>query len=161
MTDLSERIEAIQRMGRGELRTLWRETFGEEPRSGNVQWMRKRLCWAVQAAVLGGLSGAAKQRIEELTPAALAWLPWGFRSFPSGNAPVASVERGRLAPGSILTRKYKDRTIVVTVRENGFEYDGAIYRSLTAIAENVTGAHWSGTHFFRLGRNGKRDAASA
>ena len=41
--EIGERIDAIQHMGRGELRDLWRETFGAEPRSGNTVWMRKRL----------------------------------------------------------------------------------------------------------------------
>ena len=35
-------------------------------------------------------------------------------------------------------------------REDGFEYDGQHYRSLTVIAEQITGAHWSGPRFFGL-----------
>src|SRR2546426_8153727 len=90
-TDMSieERLEALQRMTTAELKAEWRAVFGEDPRSGNVPWMRRRLAWGVQAQVLGGLSEAAKQRIEELTPLALASMPWGHRSFPERNAPVS------------------------------------------------------------------------
>jgi hypothetical protein len=159
-TDLEQRITEIQRMNWTELRALWRDIYKEEPRSGNVQWMRKRLCWQVQAEVLGGLSDAAKKRIEELTPLALQWLPWGFRSFPEKNTVVSPAERGRLKPGTVLTRPYKSKTVVVNVREDGFEYDGALFRSLSAVAKAVTGSHWNGRLFF-FGRERKDDAASA
>ncbi len=159
MMDLAARGSAIQRMGRGELRDLWRETFGEDPRSGNVAWMRKRLAWGVQAAVLGGLSEAAKQRIEELTPAALAMDALGIQVVPRAARAVSQVKREVLTPGTILTRAYKGRTIEVLVREDGrFEYDGVFYASLSAVAKAVTGSHWNGRLFF-FGRNGKRESA--
>src|SRR6185436_11400797 len=106
MMDLEREIEVIQHLGRRELCDLWRQTFGEEPRSGNVPWMRRRLAWGVQAQVLGGLPEAAQRRIEELRPIALASMPWGHRSFPKGNGPVSSAERGCSVPksGTVITR---------------------------------------------------------
>ena len=47
--------------------------------------------------------------------------------------------RVRPGPGTVLVREYKDRSVVVKVRLDGFEYDGRIYRSLSAIAREVTG----------------------
>lgn len=155
---LAARIKQIMEMTRSELRELWRDTFHEVPRSGNVQWMRKRLAWGIQAQVLGGLSEAAKQRIEELTPLALASMPWGFSSFPHDTAPVASSERSRVTSGTTLTRRYKGRTLEVLVRDDGFEYEGQVYRSLTAVATAITGSHWNGNLFF-FGRSDKRRSA--
>ena len=57
-------------------------------------------------------------------------------------------------PGEVLTREYKGRTLIVSVLADGFEYEGKVYRSLTAIAKAVTGSAWNGHHFF--GRRGKR-----
>ena len=54
------------------------------------------------------------------------------------------------APGQVLTRAYKGRTIQVTMREHGFEYEGALYPSLSAVAKAITGSHCSGFLFFRL-----------
>jgi len=62
--------------------------------------------------------------------------------------------RAVLLPGTVLTRVYKDETLVVTVLPTGFEFRGTVYRSLTAIAHAVTGSQWSGRHLFNLG--GKR-----
>ena len=87
-----------------------------------------------------------------------------------------SVEEGddlgrQLKPGSVhflrrmkedlldydgVTRLFKGRTLRVVVLERGFEYEGQVYRSLTAVAEAVTGAHWSGNLFFGLTAPGKR-----
>ena len=57
-------------------------------------------------------------------------------------------------PQSEITRIYKGHTIVVKVLEDGFEYEGERYRSLSAIARAVTGSHWSGNRFFGLDQKG-------
>ena len=61
-------------------------------------------------------------------------------------------------PGTIITREYKGETIAAGVLSDGFEYAGEVYRTLSAVAKAVTGTHWNGYHFSRLGRKGtKRD----
>jgi hypothetical protein len=55
-------------------------------------------------------------------------------------------------PGDLLSRDYKGKQITVRVLENGFEYEGKRFRSLSAIAQSVTGAHWNGLLFFGLAR---------
>ena len=57
-------------------------------------------------------------------------------------------------PGTILTRKYKGRVLQVQVLRNGFEYEGQVYRSLSAVAKAVTGSHCNGYLFFRIGQYG-------
>ena len=56
----------------------------------------------------------------------------------------------KLRPGARLVREWRDKTHVVTVTEDGFEYDGRTHPSLTAIAKRITGAHRSGPRFFGL-----------
>jgi len=53
-------------------------------------------------------------------------------------------------PGTYLEREYKGRRIIVKVLVNGFEFDGEMYRSLSAIAYEVTGTKWNGFLFFSL-----------
>jgi hypothetical protein len=55
-----------------------------------------------------------------------------------------------LKPGARLVREWHGRTHTVTVTDEGFEYAGASYPSLTKIAKKITGAHWSGPRFFGL-----------
>ena len=74
------------------------------------------------------------------------------RSCRRGNpwAMVAPESTQRIRAGSRLVREWNGRTHIVTVEEEGFSYAGRNYRSLTAIARAITGAHWSGPRFFGL-----------
>ena len=65
-----------------------------------------------------------------------------------------SCKKIKLTPGTRLIREWNGRTIVVEVRENGFLWEERRYRSLSEIAGEVTGAHWSGPRFFGLSRRG-------
>jgi len=51
-----------------------------------------------------------------------------------------------------LVRQWHGHSHTVSVREDGFEYDGQRYRSLSMIAKKITGAHWSGPRFFGVRR---------
>jgi hypothetical protein len=56
-------------------------------------------------------------------------------------------------------REYSLPENTVTVTEDGFEYAGASYPSLTKVAKKITGVHWSGPRFFGLVRSGAQRAA--
>jgi len=63
-----------------------------------------------------------------------------------------------LKPGARLVREWRGRAHTVTVTEDGFEYAGTSYPSLTKIAQKITGAHWSGPRFFGLPTPGAQQA---
>jgi hypothetical protein len=75
----------------------------------------------------------------------------------------AGVEKGArsFGPGMVLktdaslVRQWRGHTHTVLVREDGFEYEGQRYRSLTVIAEQITGAHWSGPRFFGVNKRAR------
>jgi len=150
---MNARIQTLQQMTVAELREEWRRVMREEPRSFNKAWLWRRLAWAVQAKEFGGLSARAKQRLEELAVEAEAWMPLGKRAFQgqTTSSPIPRVRDSRLpSPGTVLTRPYRGRTVVVTVLECGFEYEGRRFASLTAVAKAITGSHWNGLEFFGL-----------
>ena len=62
-------------------------------------------------------------------------------------------------PGTMLTRDYKGQTLQVEVLAEGFAYAGQVYKSLSAVAKAVTGAHCNGFHFFRSALAGHGGAA--
>ena len=55
--------------------------------------------------------------------------------------------------GIKLIREFKGKKYEVTVLEKGFEYNGEIYKSLSAIANKITGTKWNGKVFFGV-KNG-------
>ena len=151
-------IEELRQMKAAALRVKYREVFGEETRSSNRPFLFRRLAWRLQANAHGDLSERARHRALEIADDADLRIraPEGFfaQSQPAeiseALVPVAGVRRdGRLPrPGTLLTRQFKDRRIVVKVLENGFEYQSRRYRSLSAIACEVTGTRWNGLVFF-------------
>ncbi len=147
-------IARLQEMSVGELRDEWRKLYGEEPRSRHRVWLWKRLAWRIQELEYGGLSERAKKRLEDLMPTAELALRVP-KDFMEGVAlPTSRQVRDRRIPppGTVLLRDYKGQKIPVTVMEDGFEWEGRQYRSLSAIAKEVTGSHWNGLRFFNLAR---------
>ena len=159
-------IAALQRMTVGQLREKWKELYGgEETRSFNRVYLWRRLAWRVQELAYGGLSERAKARIAELNrDDDLRFLPPRTWSPPTIAAPApASRPRDRAlrdpripAPGSVITRVYHGREIRVTVTETGFEWEGRPYKSLSAVAQAVTGQKWNGLLFMGLTRRNGR-----
>lgn len=158
-------IEDLRKMKMGALRAKYREVFGEDSRSSNRQFLFRRVAWRLQARAEGDLSERARRRALEIVDDADLRIraPEGFfvQSDSDGaTRPQARVgaqrDRRLPCPGTLLTRQFENRRIVVKVLEDGFEYQSQRYRSLSAIAREVTGTRWNGLLFFGLAerRNG-------
>jgi hypothetical protein len=158
---IAKEVRALQRLTVGELRAKYREAFGEESRSGNRTFLWRRIAWRLQELDEGGLSERAVRRARELACDADLRIRPPKGAFANLNGQTITRQLSaphdwRLPmPGTILTREYRGETHQVTVLPNGFEYDGEVYRSLTAIAKAITHTHWNGPAFFGL-REGKR-----
>lgn len=158
LADLPAQIAALRTMTVRELRERYREVFGEPTHSGNKDYLRKKIAWRIQERAEGGLSERARTRIDELAPdAPIRWRPTPAQRAAVDAAlaapmPKESPKRDpRLPPaGTILRRDYQGVTHEVTVREDGFEYRGEHYRSLSKIARAITGTQWNGLLFFGL-----------
>lgn len=158
--NMTKELAALGRMTVTQLREKHIEVFGERTRSGNKDWLRKRISWRMQANAYGDLSERARHRAEDLANDA-DLRTTAPRAKPDNQigvtttVPVAFGQDTRLPiPGAILRRAYKGREIVVRVLPRGFEYEGEVYRTLSAVASAVTGTHWNGYHFFNLNKNG-------
>jgi len=75
------------------------------------------------------------------------------RSRENSNAGECVVDPRIPCPGTVLTRRYKGKTLQIHIRERGFEFDGRVYASLSAVARAITGSHCNGLFFFRLTRS--------
>ncbi len=145
MTIVAE-ILALQKMSVAQLKEKWREVYGEEPRSHHRTFLWKRLARKIQEIEFGGLSEEAK-----MTKEFEAKLSVGIPDAKKKAKRPSGIRDKRLPmPGTIITRDYRGERVEVTVLEKGFEYQGRLFRSLSAIAQEVTGAHWNGYLFFGL-----------
>jgi len=152
-------INELRQMKVSQLRIKWRELFGEDSRSNNRDFLWRRLAWRVQELAYGGLSERAKARLAELSNEVdIRFLPpRGWKdaieaaTAPRPDATPGPVRDPRLPrPGTVLSRPYRGHDIRVTVLAKGFEWQGRPYRSLSAIAREVTGQRWNGMLFFGL-----------
>lgn len=167
---MSAQIRALVNLRTAELKERYIELFGEAPSTNNRDNLLKRVAWRMQATTEGGLTERARERAEALANVADVRLKAPPERPPPERPVIPEVEAlvpfknppkfPRPTPGTIITKDYKGRRIVVLVRADGFEWDGRVYRSLSAVANAVTGAHWSGSHFFGLG-SGRTTSAPA
>ena len=150
-----QQIEELRFMTVNQLREKYLEVFGEESRSNHKQFLFRRVAWRIQALAEGGLSERARRRALEIAIDADLRIraPKGFGVGTPRDRKASrriSTDPRLPAPGTALVREYKDRSVVVKVRLDGFEYEGRIYRSLSAIAQEVTGTKWNGFLFFQI-----------
>ena len=157
-TTVRKEIEALRHMTVCQLKKKYAEVFGEETRSSHKQFLFRRIAWRIQALAEGGLSERARRRALEIANDA----DLRIRAPKTAFQQDVSLSRDRAvkrrvgaeadprlpAPGGFVERRYKGRALVVKVREEGFEYEGKLYKSLSAIAREVTGTKWNGFLFF-------------
>ena len=153
--DIPATVTALSQLTIAQLKNRYAEVFGEPTRVNHKQYLIKRIVWRIQALREGDLSERARRRAIELASDAEIRLSPPRATTNAGVSTIrADFDGGRPAsfpkPGSVIRRTYKGRLILVRVLPRGFEYDGEVYRSLTAIAQKITGAHWNGVSFFKL-----------
>jgi hypothetical protein len=158
--NVKNELAALDRMTPAQLRQKYAEVFQEQTRCGHKVWLIKRIIWRMQALAEGDLSERARERALEIANDADLRVMAPHLSTGASNGTRESVTRGRNddgrlpRPGAVISRDYKGQTLRVLVRDNGFEFEGIVYRTLSAVAKRVTGTHTNGFLFFRLGQYG-------
>jgi hypothetical protein len=121
-----------------ELRVAWRQLHHTGPPHGlSRDLLIRALANQLQEWIHGRASRALRRRLQTLA----GEFDRDGASFDPGLV---------LKTGTTLVRQWRGQAHTIVVREDGFEYEGQRYRSLTMIAERITGAHWSGPRFFGL-----------
>lgn len=154
---LSE-IRRLGTMSVGELHARYAEAFGEAPRSRNKDYLRKRIAWRIQELAEGTLSERIKERARALArDADLRIVPPRASNLAPTEAVRGQDPRDRRIPGvgAVLSRTFRGVSHSVTVLDDGFEYQGRYFRSLSAVARAITGTRWNGVAFFGLATRGE------
>lgn len=140
-------IAALKEMPIDTLRDRWRELLGTEPLRGyRRDALIRRLAYRVQELAYGGVSDATRARIREHIEEI------GESGIPSRGSPTSRRSRsdGMPVAGTVLVREWQGERHDVTVLASGVEYRGRPYRSLSAVAREITGTRWNGPLFFGL-----------
>ena len=142
-TTIEAEIARIRSLPLDALRRRWRAMFGRTPPAAlSKDLLGRMIAWRMQEQAFGGLDRDSLKFLDGLAR--------------HGGSP-----RRQLKPGTVLVRDYQGERHTVTVVPDGFDWQGATYTSLSAIARAITGTAWSGPRFFALARrNGTSPARS-
>ncbi len=142
------KLRALEQMDYDGLRNEWRRLYrAHPPKRVSRDLLMLGVAWKIQEKAYGGLSVATKRRLAELAKTM------------ERDGDVTRNRVANLKPGAKFIRAWRGETHRVVVLEDGFEWQGTRWRSLSAIAREITGVHWSGPRFFGL--NGKADTGVA
>ena len=138
-TSLSLELAAIASMTYSELHLAWRRHYRTvPPKKMGRDILELGIAWKTQENKLGGLGAAVKRKIAELGRTMEA------------KSELAKPRAISLKPGARLLRTWEGVTHEVMVVDDGFIWSGKMWRSLSAIARDITGTRWSGPRFFGL-----------
>ena len=156
--NIAKEVREMHKRTVRELRKQYADVFGEATNASNKDWLIKRIAWRMQSNIEGDISKRARNRASEIANDA------DLRMSPPPDSPKPKAQPRRTVsskvvithddrlppPGSQLKRTYKRKLYICTVREDGFEYEGELFKSLTAVAKAITGQHCNGFAFFKL-----------
>jgi hypothetical protein len=149
---LVARLAEIQTWKTGRLREELTRLAGMPAKSWNRPYLVRKVSWLTQAAMRqeSDAVGLPTLVTEVRNQPRSARLDAPIQALPS---PVRDPRLPR--PGTVLLRDYRRLRLTVTVLDRGFEWNGRVYSSLTAVATAITGQHWNGRLFFGLSRRNR------
>lgn len=147
---ISSKINELQNASFKELNKHYKELFGRPETTSHKTFLFRRIAYRLQELEHGGLSQKAKVSLKALVEKYDPINNVAFRPAPARMNAPNSKDRRLPIPGTVINKEYKGSRYQVKTLENGFEYQGKIYTSLSAIAKEITGAHWNGYLFFSL-----------
>ena len=137
--ELCNRLALLPSMSKAQLLALWKQLLRiPPPRQVRRDLFVRLLAYRMQEQAYGGLSPATRKRLSDLARK--------FQTDP--NAALSGAPR--IKPGTRLIRDWRGQSHRVTVLDNGYEYAGKRYSSLSQVARLITGTRWSGPLFFGL-----------
>jgi Protein of unknown function (DUF2924) len=138
---LEAEIRRLPDLDLAELRDRWKALFGNPaPPSLRRKFLARAVAYQMQVEAYGGLSNSAKRRLREIAGAVRRGIP-----------DAAGLAR-QIRPGTQMIRQWRDETHIVTAISHGFEWNGQSYKSLSAVAKEITGTNWNGYAFFGIKR---------
>ena len=125
-----------------DLKQEWARRFGASAPAVSPDLLRLGIGYKLQEQRLGGLSRSTRSLLQQV-------------SMRAGEVAATKPLPRKLTPGTRLVRDWHEVGHTVIVLDDGFEYDGKHWKSLTAIAKAITGGHWNGPLFFGLAERKK------
>lgn len=137
--DIASELARLEALSNFELRGEWRRLHSmQPPKSLSRDLLLRGITYKIQERAFGGLAKSILRKLTGTQPEATSATNW------------KAAHRTTVKPGTRLVREWNGDTHTVLVHADGVEWRGQRYRSLSVVAREITGAHWSGPRFFGL-----------
>jgi hypothetical protein len=140
-SELLLKVAGLADLTSQQLREEWRRLCRSQPPRLSRDLLIRTIAYRMQERAYGGPSKATVRKLQSLA-----------KDLETNGSLACDVDHS-VRPGMRLVREWRGRLHTVIVTQEGFEFAGKRYASLSMIAHAITGAHWSGPRFFGLNRN--------
>lgn len=137
-SNMSQELDALIAMKPPELRARWRDVYRSIAPDIGPDLLRRGIAYRLQERRQGSLASSTRRDVQRL-----------IKQLGKGEGELAR-SPASLKTGTRLVRSWRGKMHHVLILDEGYEFDGRRYQSLTQIAQDITGAHWSGPRFFGL-----------
>lgn len=135
-----KRITKLQKQSEKELLKVWRTMFDANPEIMSRKYMIAKIAYKIQELAYGGLDAETKNKIRNCAKEV------------TKEKTITAKKSQKFSPiiGTKIIKKYNDQMLEVMVVNDGFSFEGTVYKSLSAIATQITGTKWNGLKFFNV-----------
>ena len=136
---LSAEIASVSKLSIDELRERWKAIYGKAPSQEiGRSFLTRAIAYHLQERAYGGLKPSTRRLLARVA-----------EETATGSSPKKHQIR-KAQSGTILIREWQGNAHRVTMLDDGVSFNGKHYRSLSEVAREITGSHWSGPRFFGL-----------
>ena len=140
--EILKRITKLQKQSEKELLKVWRTMFEGDPEIVSRKYMIAKIAYKIQELAYGGLDAETENKIRNCAKEV------------TKEKTVTTKKTRKFSPliGTKITKEYRDKIHEVMVVNEGFSYEGTVYKSLPAIATKIAGTKWNGLKFFGVSK---------
>lgn len=136
---MEDPIKKLKALSREELLIKWFDVFKTPaPEHLSKPYLIKHIAWKFE---FGGLPANIQKQIDNLVE------KYAKTKSVSTND-IKRLQKFEVTSGTRFIREFKGNKHEVTALDKGFSYNGQTYKSLSAIANEITGTRWNGKKFF-------------
>jgi hypothetical protein len=130
--NIIKQVLKLKTMSLNDLKDLWYSLYRHDPISDTKMYMIPQLAYRIQELAYGGTDETTERKIQQV----------------AHDISKGKKKAYKALLGTKIVKEYKDIRHEVFVVAEGFSYNGRVYNSLSAIAQQITGTKWNGLVFF-------------
>jgi hypothetical protein len=142
--NISRQIARLPDFSRQQLLDLWLKLYRRAAPTGiRRELLVPFLAYRIQEQAYGGLEPATRSKLLRIA-----------RALENNQSTAELLTKPKVRPGTRIVRQWRGKTYEIFATEAGFEYKGTTFKSLSKIAQQITGTNWSGPAFFGMKKRG-------